>query len=549
MALEGEGISLDVRDGAVTAADEAMFEGGEVTASGLRRAPVLARIWSAGWPYLAVFGASWCMLGLEIVAARLLAPIIGVSVLTWTGVIGVMLAGMSLGNMWGGALADRGARRRELGLILGMGGALSLLSLPLLGFMGSLLSDVPYVARILALAAALFFLPSVCMGMVTPIVVKIALNDLSAAGRVVGRLYAVSTAGGIAGVFAVGFWLLSVVGSRSIVIGIAFTLVVMGVAFGDLLRLRRLKGALMGGGLALAFSLALGSAVLGAGPYACDEETKYFCLRIHEGSVGGRQVEILQLDSLIHSYVDLDDDRFLGYVYERSLGEIAAYIAERRPAFKTLVIGGGGYTLPRYLLSVYPESEVDVIELDPAVTRSAHERLGLKRNARLATFQGDARMEAPRLDAGKYHFVSGDAYNDVSVPYHLTTLEYTRDIKRLMAPGGIYAVNILDTMDAGGFLRATARTMGAAFEYVYIIRGGQITGGSQRDTIIVAASDEPIVATDLYAAGSRAGFGGGAAVMMADADFAAFMAEADAPILTDDYAPVDWLLLPVLLDR
>lgn len=549
MALGSEGIALGVGDGDETAADEAMLEGGEVTASGLRRASVLARIWSVGWPYLAVFGASWCMLGLEIVAARLLAPIIGVSVLTWTGVIGVMLAGMSLGNMWGGALADRGARRRELGLILGMAGALSLLSLPLLGFMGSLLSDVPYVARILALAAALFFLPSVCMGMVTPIVVKIALNDLSAAGRVVGRLYAVSTAGGIAGVFAVGFWLLSVVGSRSIVIGIAFTLVIMGVAFGDLLRLRRLKGALMGGGLALAFSLALGSAVLGAGLYACDEETKYFCLRIHEGSVSGRQVEILQLDSLIHSYVDLDDDRFLGYVYERSLGEIAAYIAERRPAFKTLVIGGGGYTLPRYLLSVYPDSEVDVIELDPAVTRAAHERLGLKRNARLATYQGDARMEAPRLEAGKYDFVSGDAYNDVSVPYHLTTLEYTRDIKRVMAPGGIYAVNILDTMDAGGFLRATARTMGAAFEYVYIIRGGQITGGSQRDTIIVAASDERIAAADLYAAGSRVGFGGGAAVMMADADFAAFMAEADAPILTDDYAPVDWLLLPVLLDR
>lgn len=549
MAIGGEGIALGAGDGDEATSDDAMLEGGEVTASGARRAPLAARVWSAGWPYLAVFGASWCMLGLEIVAARLLAPIIGVSVLTWTGVIGVMLAGMSLGNMWGGALADRGARRRELGLILDMAGALSLLSLPLLGYMGSLLSDVPYVARILALAAALFFLPSVCMGMITPIVVKIALNDLSAAGRVVGRLYAVSTAGGILGVFAVGFWLLSIVGSRSIVIGIALMLVIMGVAFGDLLRLRRLKGALMGGGFALAFSLALGSVILGEGPYICDDETKYFCLRIHEGSVSGRRVEVLQLDSLIHSYVDLDDDRFLGYVYERSLGEIAAYIAEREPAFKTLVIGGGGYTLPRYLLSVYPESEVDVIELDPAVTRAAHERLGLKADARLATYQGDARMEAPRLDAGKYHFVSGDAYNDVSVPYHLTTLEYTREIKRLMAPGGIYAVNILDTMDAGGFLRATARTMGAVFEHIYVIRGGQITQGGQRDTIIVAASDEPIIAADLYAAGERAGFVSGDAVMMADADLADFMAEEDAPVLTDDYAPVDWLLLPVLLDR
>lgn len=523
--------------------------GGEVTASGARRPSFRARAWSLGWPYAAVFGSSWCMLALEIVAARLLAPLIGVSILTWTAVIGVMLAGMSLGNMLGGAFADRGAGRRELGVALGMAGALSLLALPLIGFAGNLLAQAPFAAQVIFLSAALFFLPSACMGMVTPMVVKIALTDLSATGRTVGRLYAASTAGGIVGVFAVGFWLLAFMGSRSVVIAIAFLLIAMGALFGDLLRLRSLRGALMDGALAVAFALALSTAILGPDPHGCDEETRYFCVKIEPARVEGRNILALRLDSLIHSYVDLDDDRFLGYGYEKGLADLAAYASERNPAFRTLVVGGGGYTLPRYIDSVYSESHVDVIEIDPEVTRAAHERLGLRRSARMRVFDGDARMVAKRLDPRVYDFVVGDAYNDVSAPYHLTTLEYVLDIKRLMKDDGIYAINILDKMNEGGFLRANARTMAEAFDYVYVIRGGRISSGAMRDTILVAGSDAPILADELYAASRRAGFDFVGGVMMSDADLADYMAAGDERALTDDYAPVDWLLMPVLLDR
>ena len=523
--------------------------GGEVSASGARRPSLAARAWSAGWPYAAVFGASWCMLALEIVAARLLAPLIGVSILTWTAVIGVMLAGMSLGNMWGGAFADRGAGKRELGIAFGMAGALSLLALPLIGFAGNLFSQTAFAAQVILLSAALFFLPSVCMGMITPVVVKISLTDLSATGRTVGRLYAVSTAGGIAGAFAVGFWLLAIIGSRSVVIAIALSLLAMGVAFGDLIRLRRASGALMGGAMALAFALALGAAALGPDPHGCDEESRYFCIKIEPARAQGREALALRLDSLIHSYVDIEDDRFLGYGYEKGLAELAAHAAERDEAFRTLVVGGGGYTLPRYIDSVYPRGWVDVIEIDPEVTRAAYERLGLRREARIRAYDGDARMVARRLEPDSYDFVVGDAYNDVSVPYHLTTLEYILDIKRLMKEDGVYAVNILDKMDGGGFLRATARTMAEAFEYVYVIRGGHITFGASRDTILVAASEEPIDADELYAASRRAGFDSAWGVVMADADLADYLAAAPAPALTDDYAPVDWLLMPVLLDR
>jgi MFS family permease len=182
-------------------------------------------------PSLIVFVSSACIMILELVAGRIIAPYVGVSLYTWTGIIGVVLAGISLGNFLGGFLADRRASLRLLGTIFLLAGASSLgiLAVDLLGQRAP--GRLPIVLEILALTAALFLLPSVLLGTISPIVAKLAVQDLERTGRTVGRIYAAGSVGSIAGTFATGFLLISWFGTHIIVAGVALVLVALGLLF------------------------------------------------------------------------------------------------------------------------------------------------------------------------------------------------------------------------------------------------------------------------------------------------------------------------------
>lgn len=196
-----------------------------MTAAGPRSG---ARPWAL---YLVVVLASGCTLVLELVAGRILAPFVGVSIHTWTSVIGVVLAGISVGNYLGGVVADRTSSDRALGLLLAAGGLASLAVLPLVG--GAVViapRTFPLVVRIVLLTTLLFFVPSVLLGMIPPVAVKRALRDLQRTGTVVGRMYAASTLGSLGGAFLTGFVLIAHFGTRAIVLGVGLTLLVLGAA-------------------------------------------------------------------------------------------------------------------------------------------------------------------------------------------------------------------------------------------------------------------------------------------------------------------------------
>ena len=185
--------------------------------------------------YVIVFVASGCTLVLELVAGRVLAPFVGVSIQTWTSVIGVVLAGISLGNYLGGVLADRSGSNRLLGVLLAAGGLASLGVLPLATGLGPVTPrSYPLVFRIVLLTTLLFFAPSLLLGMVPPVAVRCTLHDLDRAGKVVGRIYAASTAGSLAGAFLTGFVLVAYFGTRAIILSVGLTLIVLGGLAGAL---------------------------------------------------------------------------------------------------------------------------------------------------------------------------------------------------------------------------------------------------------------------------------------------------------------------------
>jgi len=496
-------------------------------------------------PYLIVFTASTCGLVIEIVAARILAPDIGVSLYTWTSIIGIVLAGISIGNYLGGRLADRSPSPTTLGFILLASGVLSLSVLPLVKIVPDTFQSLPLIPRIVFITTILFFLPSLTLGMVTPVTIKLMLRDLSHAGNVVGKIYAISTAGSIFGTFITGFVLIQWIGTRAIILLVALLLVLMAIAFGNLWRAKVPAVA------CLILLLGIGGfSILGrAMERDFLRESNYYCIRVDDATMNGQSVKSLYLDALVHSYVSLEDPTFLVYGYEKVFADIATYAAQHNPSFRVLFIGGGGYVMPQYLEEVYPQSSLEVIEIDPEVTRVAFEYLGLLPDTCIVTYNEDARMVVPKLPEGQYKLVIGDAFNDLSVPYHLTTREFNEQIRALLKNDGIYAVNVVDKLHSGKFLRAYVNTLQQTFPYVYLIRDNADWEDDTRQPHVVVGSFQPLSSTALTEANTQVGRGHPTSYITSESTLTSWLNIQRKIFLTDDYAPVDNLLATLQLEK
>lgn len=501
-----------------------------------------------------VFAASACTLVLEIAAGRLLAPYVGVSLYTWTSVIGVVLAGIALGNYLGGLVADRGGgSRRILGLLLVAGGLAALAVLPFTAtdLVGLVPRGLPVVARIVLLCGLLFFVPSAVLGMVSPVTVKLTLADLRRAGHVVGRIYAWSTLGSIAGTFLTGFVLIPWLGTRPLIFGVGLLLVTLGAVTGEFFRepgRARIVDAAFAALLLLALAQIQSARALDR---LCHRETSYYCIRVTTESVdGGQTLQVLSLDKLVHSYNSIEDPTRLHYGYLRTYAELTAYVAQRTPRFRALFIGGGGYTLPRYVEATYPDATLEVAEIDPGVTRTAFERLGLSPRTRIVTYNTDAREVVEAKQGGApYDLVFGDAFNDYQVPYHLTTVEFARRIRGLLRPDGLYLALVIDRMHGGRFMASLVRTLREVFPHVYVLADTARTMAPRAQTYVVAASAAPLDLDRLRAVPGLEP-GGGTAVRLMPADaMVDWLRTADAVVLTDDYAPADNLMAPIFLER
>ena len=204
------------------------------------------------FPSAFAFLANGALLVLELIAGRVIAPTVGVSLYTWTAVIGVVLAGISLGSWIGGIVADRRPTRSILSLEFLLAALASALVLVFDSNLDSVAASFswPTIWQVVWLATIIFFLPSVLIGMVTPMIIKLSLNSLDATGRVVGRIRAAAEVGAIVGVFLTGFILIDAFGTRTIVVTVALTLGALAilssplwlVAWGRLRRPRRAQG-------------------------------------------------------------------------------------------------------------------------------------------------------------------------------------------------------------------------------------------------------------------------------------------------------------------
>ncbi|HVN24593.1 MAG TPA: fused MFS/spermidine synthase [Syntrophorhabdales bacterium] len=502
--------------------------------------------------YVVMFIASFCSLVIEMVAGRILAPFVGVSIYTWTSIIGVILAGISIGAYIGGKIVDRFPARKTLGILLLLSGLSSLTIIPLTDLVAAHRFPLSLMWRIFTVTTIIFFIPGCILGTISPVVVRLTLKNVERAGNVVGKIYAVSTLGAIIGTFATGFALISLMGTRPIIMSMGALLVAAALIFGALFKARKAQAIF----LVAMFVLFSGFYVFAHKPHVDERyyyyrESDYYTLKLAKTqSTEGKTLQALILDNLIHSYVCLEDPTHIEYEYERIYAEIMKWRFAQHAPFKSLSIGGGGYTFPRYMEITYPEAKIDVAEIDPMITKIVYDKLGLPANTRIKTYNTDGRWYVMN-SAEKYDVIFTDAYNDLSIPYHLTTKEFMAQLKSIMTPDGILLSNIIDNFQKGAFLPSYMKTLQAVFgeKNVYLFSVSPDFENLRISTFIVMASVRPLDMAEFDAWLKKDYRSEAKSAIVSDALMRKLLANPHAIVITDSYAPVDNLIAPVFEER
>ncbi|MDO8212465.1 fused MFS/spermidine synthase [Conexibacter sp. CPCC 206217] len=472
-----------------------------------------------------VFAASGAVLVLEILAVRLLAPYVGLTLETTTSIIGAVLAGIAVGAALGGWVSDRqDPHRLAAGLLIG-GGLLALLTVPIVRALGPGArggGDLPALGITL-----LALVPSAAvLSAVSPTMARIQLHDLHASGTIVGRLSAWATAGALVGTFGTGFVLVPLLSVSTAVLATGLLLVLVGLLLGW--HTRALSRGATGAAVATAAALALLAATRDS---PCDTETTYHCasVLVDAQNPNGRE---LMLDDIHHSYVDLANPTNLVYGYTQWIGHAVDAIYPRNRPLDAVFVGGGGFTLPRWLVATRPQGNAHVLEVDGELVDFDKQRLGLRTSPRLTATVGDARMTLRDEPDASADLLVGDAFGSYAVPWHLATREWTEEIKRVLRPDGLYALNVIDMLPLD-LLRAETATLLPLFEDVQLVTipgPDTLPGGGNA---VLFASDRKLP-DDI---GGAAAEGGTAYDRRALVEWAA-----GAQQLTDDNAPVDQLL-------
>jgi len=502
------------------------------------------------------FLASFCTLVIELVAGRILAPYVGVSLYTWTSIIGVVLAALSLGALVGGKLADRFPRNESLAWLLMASGLTAVAIVPLVRWLGPLPISESLMLHISVLTGLVFFAPCFLLGAITPVAIRLAVEDLERSGTVVGQISSLSTLGAILGTFATGFFLISRFGTRSILLSIAALLMVSGLALALLTRQSTRHPQLVGLAIVPISLIVLSGATLPSRWFQIGdkdayfvEESNYFTIQLEENTRadGMGRLEVLSLDHLVHSYTDLEDPSFLAYDYLNGLADVveAQVTATNHEPLRYLFLGGGGYTFPRYLEHLHSEARIDVVEIDPAVSKVAFEHLGVDHDTRIRTINQDARWFVRNFEGQPYDLVFVDVFNDLAVPYHVTTLEFFEQLEELLSPTGLLVVHVLDRFHSGRFLPALALTIRHTFgaEETALWAHFQSRQLDRRSSFLVFAgrSNQPIdqLLLDLQACRPCKERGS----IFSQLQLGEYLEALNPVLLTDDFAPVDALVL------
>ncbi|QXE36709.1 fused MFS/spermidine synthase [Streptomyces sp. GMY02] len=204
----------------------------------------------------------------------------------------------------------------------------------------------------------------------------------------------------------------------------------------------------------------------------------------------------LLIDGAPQSHVDLDDPMYLSFAYQRRLGHVADLVAPAGRPLQVVHLGGGAFTLARYVAATRPRSSQQIVEVDAALVQFVRERLPLDPAARIRVRSADARAGLGKVPDGWADLVIADVFGGARTPAHLTSAEFLADVWRALRPGGRYAANLADGPPLA-HLRGQIATAATAFEHLALAADPAVLRGRRFGNAILLASDDALPVAEL----------------------------------------------------
>ncbi len=485
---------------------------------------------------LIVFIAGTVVMILELIGSRILAPYLGTSIFVWASLIGVILGALSIGYYLGGYFSKKNPRLEFLTSILFFSGLAILLiiltkELVLYFALGLGVKTGSVVATL-----ALFALPSMLLGMVSPYALRLKIESVEESGGVAGNLYALSTIGSIFGTFLAGFYLIPTFGSTQILFGLSFILIATAILGRK--KIFKLAVLIL---IILIWLIAKNIPSL----YVFEADSAYNHIRVVDGikTDDDSQIRVLFLATETHSVIYRDSDK-LASIYHQLYHLDNLFKPEIK---KALTLGGGAYIAPRDFLKRYPQAVMTVVEIDPKVTAVAKDYFELKDDPRLKIFHQDGRIFLNNTQE-KFDVIYGDAFASYfSIPFQLTTKEAVEKIYQALTADGILILNVISSLEGERslFFQAEYKTIRKYFPQIYVFPGYYYQGDNidQHQNLVLIATKNQVRLTkeDLLKKATSE------QKELLDHLWAKeIKLDPKIKILTDDFAPVDYYISKLL---
>lgn len=497
-----------------------------------------------------VFFTGMSVLVFEVAATRVLAPYFGNTIYTVSSVLSVILAALAWGYRIGGRKADAHPEEQVFyGLIL-TGGIFAVVSYAASVFLLPILSRVSSIVWGPLIASALFFLvPNVYLGMLSPFAVALEKKrePREGVGSASGDVFFYSTLGSIAGGLLAGFVLIPHFGLPIIMIGVSTLLAMLGLV-GSIR-----SGASFRSILLVLLVIAALVAIIGLYATAYGEEVRYSAegtyahITIKDVVLAGRPVRLNMLDNEHSGAMYLDstdpDDQVFPYTPYYRLYTLF----RNNPPVRAFVIGGAAsYTVPKALLAREKQIAVDVAEIDPRLPELAHQYFGVPESDRLYSHISDARAFLRTHEERRYDIIFADAFSSYhGMPPHLATREFFTLAHDRLTKDGVFIMNVIGDLEPRerNLVYALMHTFRSVFPQADFFAVSDPHSLRPQNFIFLGMREHALSRAEAYA---RARESEDPLMVSLEAHWIpvpeSFLDT--YPILTDAYAPIEYLVAP-----
>lgn len=440
--------------------------------------------------YLTEFISGISVMAVELGASRLLSPYFSSSQIVWTLVIGTIMIAMALGNIYGGRSADKDPNpdklyRRLLIASLWIGLIPVLGKYVIAGISGLIIVTVNesyLVWCALASCLVLFIFPLFLLGTVTPSLVKYTVQSLEDSGKTVGYLGAFNTIGSIIGTFLPTFVTIPTMGtSITFLLFAGLLLAIVLVYFLAIRReLRKIGTAIIVFGISCLVghhsSFAFWNTNL-----AYEGESLYNYLQVQDSP----EETILSTNVLFGvQSIWRKDGHLTGMYYDYAMAApLMADVPAGKP-LKLLVLGNGSGTYASQCSRYFTSAHIEGVEIDRKITDLAYTYFAMPKDVKVTTYDGRAYLRGTK---DKYHVIMVDAYQDISVPFQMSSVEFFQEVKDHLAPGGVMVINMnMRGQGEGSINNYLADTIGSVFQQVYTV---DVTEGTNRELFASDSTD------------------------------------------------------------